>query len=126
MNKLKRIACHQTCDVSNKNPLAALEDEVKHHQSQMMQMEKEMEEVFNKKVDEKLMNLGTLEQNEKSDIENKRHILNLEKAELYAKRAEFEREKEEWEIQCRSKESKSTKSLGRRKPFKFSVRTKLW
>ena len=123
MNKLSRIACEQTCLASSKSPLAALEDEEKHHQLQMIKMEKEMEEVFSKKVDEKLMTLDILEQSEKSHIEKKRHWLNLEKAELYAKRAELEREKDEWELKCRSNESKSTKSLGRRKPLKFSMGT---
>ena len=123
MNKLRKIACEQTILASSKSPLAALEDEEKHHQLQMIKMEKEMEEVFSKKVDEKLMTLDILEQSEKSHIEKKRHWLNLEKAELYAKRAELEREKDEWELKCRSNESKSTKSLGRRKPLKFSMGT---
>ena len=62
-----------------------------------------MNDAFRKKVDEKFLGIHNKEQSEKADIEQRRHMLNLEKAELHTKRAEFEREKEEWEIYLKSK-----------------------
>ena len=88
----------------------------------MEKLENEMEEVFNKKVEEKLINLDTVKQSENDDIERKRHLVDLEKAELFSMRAQFEREKLAWETKSQSQLSKST-SLGRKKPFRFSVGT---
>ena len=62
---------------SNKNPLAAIEDEEKEHLIKMEKLEKEMEEVFNKKVEEKLINLDTVKQSENDDIKRKRHFVEL-------------------------------------------------
>ena len=107
---------------SNKNPLAAIEDEEKEHLIKMEKLEKEMEEVFNKKVEEKLINLDTVKQSENDDIERKQHFVDLEKAELFSMRAQFEREKLTWETKSQSQSSKST-SLGRKKHFRFSVGT---
>ena len=73
----------------NKNPLAAIEDEEKEHLIKMKKLEKEMEEVFNKKVEEKLSHLDTFKQSEKDDIEMKRHLVDLENAKLFSMRAQF-------------------------------------
>ena len=56
-------------------------------------LEKEMEKVFNNKVEEKFINLKTVKQSENDDIERKRHFVDLERAELFSMRAQFEREK---------------------------------
>ena len=93
---------------SNKNPLAAIEDEVREHLIKMKKLEKEMEEVFNNKVDEKLSHLDTVRQSEIDDVERKRHLVDLEKVELFSMRAQFEREKLAWETKSQSQPSKST------------------
>ena len=108
---------------SNKNPLAAIEDEVREHLIKMKKLEKEMEEVFNNKVDEKLSHLDTVRQSEIDDVERKRHLVDLEKVELFSMRAQFEREKLAWETKSESQGSKSSASLGRKKHYRFSVGT---
>ena len=123
LQKLTRIAGLGTVKISNKNPLAAIEDEEKHHHFKMKKLEEEMKEVFNKKVEEKINHLDNVERNENDNIERMRHLIDLEKAELFSLRAQFEREKHEWETTTRSRQSKSTESLGRKKHFRFSVGT---
>ena len=81
-----------------------------------------MEEVFNKKVEEKLSHLDTVKESENYDIDRKRHLVDLEKAELFSIRAQFEREKLAWDTKSKSRTSKST-SLGRKKQYRFSVGT---
>jgi hypothetical protein len=82
-----------------------------------------MEEVFNKKVEEKLINLDIVKQSENDDIDRKRHLVNLEKAELFSMRAQFEREKLACETKSQTQGSKSSASMGRGEKYRFSVGT---
>ena len=104
VEKLAKMAGEGTQLVigSNKNPLAAIEDEEKEHLIKMKNLENEMEEVFNKKVEEKLSHLDTIKQSEIDDVERKRHLVDLEKAELFSMRAQFEREKLAWETKSQT------------------------
>ena len=124
-DKLTKLAGGEPGQASwaNKNPLAAIEDDEKDHIIKMKKMEEEMEEVFNKKVKEKNLNLDTLEKNEEDIIKKKRHLVDLEKAEMFSMRAQFEREKLDCETITRNQSSKSSESLGRKKHFRFSVGT---
>ncbi|KAH7982893.1 hypothetical protein HPB52_008025 [Rhipicephalus sanguineus] len=54
---------------SNKNPLAQMEEEKKDHEAKMQRMEKEMEQVFEMKVREKMQKLKESEADEKTTFE---------------------------------------------------------
>ena len=87
-------------------------------------MENQMEGVFNKKVEEKKMNFALLEIEQKEDIERERKAITLETSTLISKRAEFEKEKTDWEQRSHSsfnRGSKSMESLGRKNMVKFSL-----
>ena len=107
----------------NKNPLAALEDEVKEHEGKMETMEMEMDEVLEKKVQEKTANLDRMTQKEEDIIEKERQVVDLEKAEIFARKAQLDREKIEWATRLRLHSSKSTESLTRKRQFRLSVGT---
>ena len=124
-NKLTRLVGgeHRT-DLSGKNLLTFLENESADHKHGVENMKKQMEGVFNKKVEEKQRNFSLLEIKQKEDIERERKAINQERSTLLSKRAEFEKEKNEWEQRSQSsfnRGSKSMESLGRRNKFKFSL-----
>ena len=79
------------------NPMAQIEEERKEHQAKMAKMEREMEEVFERKVREKRQKLA----DSKADLEKRnkesREKLEAQKVELEAKMAAFEQEKAQWE-----------------------------
>ena len=106
---------------TNKNPLAALEDDVKEHQDKMETMQLEMDEILEKKVQEKNENLDKMTQKEEDIIEKERQVVDLEKAEIFARKAQLDREKVEWATRLRLYSSKSTESLTRKRQFRLSV-----
>lgn len=79
------------------NPLAQIEEERREHTNKLLKMEKEMEEVFERKVREKKQKL----EDSQADLE-KRHReskdkLEQQKRDLEAKMMAFEQEKANWE-----------------------------
>ena len=124
-NKLSRlVGGKQGTDLSDKNLWTFLEKESKDHVLGVENMENQMEGVFNKKVEEKKMNFALLEIEQKEDIERERKAITLETSTLISKRAEFEKEKMDWEQRSHSsfnRGSKSMESLGRKNKFKFRL-----
>jgi len=95
--KLAGFAGGSTDKIPNKNPLAQIEEEKREHQNKMLKMEREMEEVFERKVREKQQKLrdseNDLERRHKESMEK----LEQQKRELEARQAAFEQEKTAWE-----------------------------
>jgi len=94
--KLAGVAGGSTDKIPNKNPLAQIEEEKREHQNKMLKMEREMEEVFERKVREKQQKLkdseADLERRHKESMEK----LEQQKRELEARLAAFEQEKQAW------------------------------
>lgn len=85
--------------VSNKNPLAQLEEEKREHDNKMKKMEIEMEQVFEMKVREKKQKLKDSEADLQRRHEQMRRSLEQQVRELEEKRRAFEAEKLTWEQQ---------------------------
>ncbi|KAK2586160.1 hypothetical protein KPH14_001427 [Odynerus spinipes] len=85
--------------VSNKNPLAQLEEEKREHDNKMKKMEIEMEQVFEMKVREKKQKLKDSEADLQRRHEQMRRSLEQQVRELEEKRRAFEAEKQAWEQQ---------------------------
>merc|ERR1712038_1427599 len=95
--KLAGVAGGNVDKIPNRNPMAQIEEERKEHQAKMAKMEREMEEVFERKVREKRQKLA----DSKADLEKRnkesREKLEQQKAELESKMAAFEADKAAWE-----------------------------
>jgi len=95
--KLAGVAGGNVDKIPNRNPMAQIEEERKEHQAKMAKMEREMEEVFERKVREKRQKLA----DSKADLEKRnkesREKLEQQKADLEAKMAAFADEKAVWE-----------------------------
>ncbi|XP_043278248.1 septin-7 isoform X4 [Venturia canescens] len=85
--------------ISNKNPLAQLEEEKREHDNKMKKMETEMEQVFEMKVREKKQKLKDSEADLQRRHEQMRRSLEQHIRELEEKRRVFEAEKTAWEQQ---------------------------
>ncbi|XP_015593673.1 septin-7 isoform X6 [Cephus cinctus] len=85
--------------ISNKNPLAQLEEEKREHDTKMKKMETEMEQVFEMKVREKKQKLKDSEADLQRRHEQMRRSLEQQVRELEDKRRAFEAEKSTWEQQ---------------------------
>ncbi|EDS35208.1 peanut protein [Culex quinquefasciatus] len=83
--------------MSNKNPLAQMEEEKREHESKMKKMEAEMEQVFEMKVKEKKQKLKDSEAELTRRHEERKKALELQIRELEDRRKAFEMEKGEWE-----------------------------
>lgn len=83
--------------VSNKNPLAQMDEEKREHDLKMKKMEAEMEQVFEMKVKEKKQKLKDSESELTRRHEATRKSLELQAKELDDKRKQFEAEKLAWE-----------------------------
>lgn len=83
--------------VSNKNPLAQMDEEKREHDLKMKKMEAEMEQVFEMKVKEKKQKLKDSEAELTRRHEQTRKSLELQAKELEDKRKQFESEKLAWE-----------------------------
>ena len=79
-------------------------------------IEKELNDVFSKKVKEKVEKLTVIEKEENQKIEKQMQKLNLEKGELTYRRENFEREKLNFEQRC-------SDSLGKKIRFLFGMGT---
>ena len=71
------------------NPLATIEEERREHQAKMTKMEKEMEEVFERKVREKKNKLNDSEIDLEKRHRESKEKLDSQKRELEAQRAAF-------------------------------------
>ncbi|XP_076164308.1 septin 7-like protein pnut isoform X2 [Ptiloglossa arizonensis] len=85
--------------VSNKNPLAQLEEEKREHENKMKKMEIDMEQVFEMKVREKKQKLKDSEADLQRRHEQMRRSLEQQVRELEEKRRAYEAEKLTWEQQ---------------------------
>merc|ERR1712223_91338 len=95
--KLAGVAGVATEKIPNKNPMAQIEEEKREHHNKMLKMEREMEEVFERKVKEKQRKLRDsetdLERRHKESMEK----LEQQKRELEARISAFSLEKAAWE-----------------------------
>ncbi|XP_066249812.1 septin-7 isoform X1 [Euwallacea similis] len=83
--------------ISNKNPLAQMDEEKREHDAKMKKMEMEMEQVFEMKVREKKQKLKDSETELTRRHEATKKQLEQQAKELEEKRRQFESEKEAWE-----------------------------
>ncbi|XP_076339214.1 septin-7-like isoform X2 [Tachypleus tridentatus] len=83
--------------ITNKNPFSQMEEEKKEHILKMKKMEKEMEQVFEMKVREKVKKLKDSETDLQRRHEHMTKSLEQQKHELEEKRKIFEREKAAFE-----------------------------
>lgn len=83
--------------ISNKNPLAQMDEEKREHDLKMKKMEAEMEQVFEMKVREKKQKLKDSEAELTRRHESTKKSLEQQAKELEDKRRQFELEKEQWE-----------------------------
>ena len=72
-------------------PIKELEDEKKDHVTRLLQMEKEMEDVFDRKVHEKEKKLAATEEDLKKKLYESQENLDKQKIDLEAKMATFEK-----------------------------------
>jgi len=111
-----------TDKVPNKNPLIMIEEEQKEHVAKLNKMEREMEEVFERKVREKKQKLSDNERDlERRQNESTTRLEQL-KQESEEKKAAFEQEKQEWEalnnVTIEELKRLSMESLDGKKSFK--------
>ncbi|XP_035911875.1 septin-7 isoform X4 [Anopheles stephensi] len=97
--KLAGLGTDGKAKLSNKNPLAQMEEEKREHESKMKKMEAEMEQVFEMKVKEKKQKLKDSEAELTRRHEERKKALELQIRELEDRRKAFEQEKSEWEQQ---------------------------
>lgn len=83
--------------ISNKNPLAQMDEEKREHDLKMKKMEAEMEQVFEMKVREKKQKLKDSEAELTRRHESTKKSLEQQAKDLDEKRRQFELEKEQWE-----------------------------
>lgn len=83
--------------ISNKNPLAQMDEEKREHDLKMKKMEAEMEQVFEMKVREKKQKLKDSEAELTRRHESTRKSLEVQAKELDDRRKQFEAEKAAWE-----------------------------
>jgi len=83
--------------ISNKNPLAQMEEEKRDHEAKMKKMESEMEQVFEMKVREKKQKLKDSEADLQRRHEQMKKALEQQISELEEKRHTYEKEKQAWE-----------------------------
>ena len=100
-----------------KNPTTVMVDDQQEGFENVKKMENEMNDIFSKKVNEKIEKMKTTEKEEDQNIEKQMQELNLEKSELVFKRENYQKEKDDFEHSL----SFNTNSLGRRKKYNFSV-----
>jgi len=95
--KLAGVAGSDNNKVPNKNPLFMMEEEQKEHVAKLNKMEREMEEVFERKVREKKQKLADNEQDlERRQQESLSRLTQL-KQELEVKKTAFMQERVGWE-----------------------------
>jgi len=129
--KLTALALSNECDSLNKNPLAVIEDEKNEHDDKMRKMNKDMEDVFRRKVEEKQEKMNRVEREDMERLEKEKNRLEEEKLKLALKKEELEKDKKSWAnthgVEMTKFLHRSTESLdGKKKkyglpnnPFKF-------
>ena len=112
--------------IRNKNPLAILEDESEEHIKRLERMEKEMLEVFNKKLTLKLRKIQETQETLMEEVERNRRTVEKMKLEMISARENYEKDKSDilFESVSPSHSNKSGVSLSStnstRKIFKFN------
>ncbi|XP_052861351.1 septin-7 [Anopheles cruzii] len=131
--KLAGLGSDGKAKLSNKNPLAQMEEEKREHESKMKKMEAEMEQVFEMKVKEKKQKLKDSEAELTRRHEERKKALELQIRELDDRRKAFEHEKADWEqqngvtldelrrksLEANSKETVDGKDKGKKKKGLF-------
>ena len=111
--------------IRNKNPLAILEDESEEHIKRLERMEKEMLEVFNKKLTLKLRKIQETQETLMEEVERNRRTVEKMKLAMISARENYEKDKSDilFESVSPSHSNKSGLSLSStnsRKIFKFN------
>ncbi|KAI1297160.1 Septin-7 [Halotydeus destructor] len=89
---------------SNKNPLAQMEEEKIEHEQKMKKLEREMEQVFEMKVNEKMQKLKDNESDLARRHEQMNKALEQERQELEERRNSYEKEKAAFDLVSRDME----------------------
>ena len=110
----------------NKNPLAVIEDEKNGHQEKLRKMTNDMEDVFQRKVEEKQEKMNKVEREDMERLEKEKKNLEKEKIRLASKKEELESDKKSWAqthgIEMAKFLHRSTESLdGKKKKYGLSV-----
>lgn len=95
--KLAGVAGGSVDKIPNRNPLAQIEDERREHHTKLIKMEKEMEEVFERKVREKKQKLADSEADLVKRHRESKEKLEQQKRDLETRVAAFQQEKAAWE-----------------------------
>jgi len=95
--KLAGVAGGSVDKIPNRNPLAQIEDERREHHTKLIKMEKEMEEVFERKVREKKQKLTDSEADLVKRHRESKEKLEQQKRDLESRVAAFQQEKAAWE-----------------------------
>ena len=106
------------------NFITSLEEMKKKESLDLQEREKLMEEMFEIKIAERLNKLESIKKMQEEEIVLEKKQLKTIKENLLDDRNIFEKEKNLWETQeypFRSRGSKSTESLGKRKKFRFPL-----
>ncbi|XP_054717140.1 septin-7-like isoform X3 [Uloborus diversus] len=90
--------------ISNKNPLAQMEEERKEHEQKMKKMEQELEQVFELKVGEKMQKLKDSEADLQKRHEQMQRNLEAQRKELEERIKDFENERAAFEATTRDEE----------------------
>ena len=120
--------------IRNKNPLAILEDESQEHFNRLERMEKEMLEVFNKKLSLKLRKIQETQETLMEEVERNRRNVEKMKLEMISARENYEKDKSDISFESvspshSSKSGMSLSSTNSRKIFKFNfdqLKMKWW
>ena len=112
--------------MKNKNPLAVIEDEKNGHQEKLRKMTNDMEDVFQRKVEEKQEKMNKVEKEEMEKLEKEKKQLEEERAKLTTKKEELESERRSWAqthgVEMAKFLHRSTESLdGKKKKYGLSV-----
>lgn len=102
----------------DKNPIEQIEEERRNHKLRMRQMETEMEQVFQLKVQEKRKRLKESEQELQRRHEQMKEKMEKEWEALKDRRQQFEHQRQEWEEQNKSTLAKLDKAKTRGGIFK--------
>jgi len=105
--------------IADKNPIEQIEDEKRNHKERMQQMEKEMEQVFQLKVQEKRKRLKDSELELQRRHEQMKKKMEDEWDTLDKRRANFEQEKKRWEEEHKTHLIKMEKNRDTRKKGLF-------
>ena len=86
----------KSCNNASESPLKELEEEKRDHEAKLLKMEKEMEEVFERKVQEKEKKLNETEVELKQKLKEAQEKLDDQREELEEKIAAFNKERLSW------------------------------